>query len=63
MLKNIFWPNPYKIEIITSLIEMLELLNFSRMTTYKNILLLATRTELMKYKLYFKMPLFYETIE
>ena len=30
------WSNPYKIEVmITSLIEMLELPNFSHMTTFK----------------------------
>ena len=32
--KRFFWPNPYKIEVvITSLIQILELPNFGRMTT------------------------------
>ena len=34
--KGFLWSNPYKIEVmITSLIEMLELPNFSHMTTFK----------------------------
>ena len=31
--KRFFWSNPYKIEVITSLIEMLELPNLGHMTT------------------------------
>ena len=31
--KRFFWSNPYKIEVITSLIQMLELPNFRQMTT------------------------------
>ena len=41
-----FWSNPYKIEIIiTSLTEMLELLNFGHMTT--STILFALRDKIL----------------
>ena len=49
--KAVFWPNPYKIEImITSLIEMLELPNFGHMTT--STILFQSRDKILLVKLW-----------
>ena len=49
--KVVFWPNPYKIEImITSLIEMLELPNFGHMTT--STILFESRDKILLVKLW-----------
>ena len=49
--KAVFWPNPYKIEImITSPIEMLELPNFGHMTT--STILFESRDKILLVKLW-----------
>ena len=58
-----FWSNPYKIEVMTtSVIDMLELLNFDHMTTSRishvmKFCWLRCEDKLWRHDLYFKIPL------
>ena len=69
--KYFFWPNPHKMEVMTtSLTEMLELPHFGHTTTFtiqfnygRKFCWWRHRHKLWRHNLYFKIPLFQEGLE